>query len=89
MFLTGVTASKLIIALGAQGRLTWQWLAAAYGHRRGGEHERYFAGSTDRFELERREREWTRGHSSDGSLLGDCDHDRPSRWRAPSCGRIQ
>jgi hypothetical protein len=70
MFLTEVAASKLIMAFGAHIRLAWQWLAAAYGRRRAGEHERYFSGSSDRFELERRERAWTRGHSSDGSLLG-------------------
>jgi hypothetical protein len=34
----------------------------------GGEPERYLSGSADRFELERREREWIR--CSEGSLLG-------------------
>src|SRR5262249_2400934 len=33
------------------------------------EHERYLAGSVDRFELERRERAWTR-EGSEGSLIG-------------------
>jgi hypothetical protein len=70
MFLTAVAGSKLTLALGAHIRSAWQWLAAAHSLRRRGEHERYFAGSADRFELERRERAWTRGHYSDGSLLG-------------------
>ena len=69
MFLTEVAASKRIIALGAHIRSAWQWLAARYGRRRRGNLERYFAGSADRFELERLERAWTRGDTSDGSLL--------------------
>jgi len=70
MFLSAVAGSKLIMALGARIRSAWQWLAAADSRRRRGEHERYFADSADRFELERRERAWSRGHYSDGSLLG-------------------
>ena len=42
----------------------WRW------RRRRGESERCFAGATDRFELERRERAWNRWHNRDGSLLG-------------------
>jgi hypothetical protein len=70
MFLTEVAASKRIIALGAHIRSAWQWLAVRCGRRGRSNLERYFAGSADRFELERLERAWTRGHSSDGSLLG-------------------
>ena len=70
MFLTEIAASKRIIALGAPIRSAWQWLAVRYGRRERSNLERYFAGSADRFELERLERAWTRGHSSDGSLLG-------------------
>ena len=70
MFLTEIAASKPIMAWRAHMRTAWQRLVVNYGCRRHGEHERYFAGSTDRFELERRERAWTRGHYSDGSLLG-------------------
>jgi hypothetical protein len=70
MFLTEGAASKRIIALSAHIRSAWQWLAARYGRRRRSDLERYFAGSVDRFELERLERAWTRGHGSDGSLLG-------------------
>ena len=70
MVLTEVAASKLITALRTHIRSAWQRLATAYRRRQRRAHERYFAGSTDRFELERRERAWTRGHSSDGSLLG-------------------
>jgi hypothetical protein len=52
-------------------RWTWQRLATGQRMRRQrGEFERYFAGSADRFELERRERAWTRRHYSEGSLLG-------------------
>ena len=69
MFLTEIAASKRIIALGAHICSAWQWLAARYGRRRRSSLERYFAGSADRFELERLERAWTRGDSSDGSLL--------------------
>jgi hypothetical protein len=59
------------MALGADMRSTWQRLAAGRRVRRQrGEFERYFAGSADRFELERRERAWTRRHYSEGSLLG-------------------
>lgn len=38
--------------------------------RRGVDAERHLADATDRFALERREREWSRGDSRDGSLLG-------------------
>lgn len=41
--------------------------ASAHGSR--SEHERYLAGSVDRFELERRQRAWTR-EVSEGSLIG-------------------
>ena len=70
MLLSTVAASKRIMALGAEIRSAWQRLAAWQRRWRRGEHERYFAGAADRFELERRERAWTRRHSSDGSLLG-------------------
>ncbi len=70
MLLKEVAASRRIIALGAHIRSAWQGLAARYRRRLSGELECYFAGSADRFELERRERAWARGHSSDGSLLG-------------------
>jgi hypothetical protein len=65
----GCVAAR-IRALGADIRLAWQRVAAV--HRRGqrGEYERLLADSADRFELERRERTWTRWQSSDGSLLG-------------------
>jgi hypothetical protein len=70
MFPTEIVA-KRIVALGADIRSAWRSLAAAMRMRRQrGERERYFAGSADRFELERRERAWTRAHYSDGSLLG-------------------
>lgn len=32
--------------------------------------ERYFAGCRDRFDLEKRERDWIRRNGADGSLLG-------------------
>jgi len=70
MFLTEVAASKRIMAWRAHIHSAWQRLVAGYRSRQHGEHERYFAGAADRFELERRERAWTRGHYSDGSLLG-------------------
>jgi hypothetical protein len=70
MSLIDIAASKRIITLGAHIRSAWQALQATYRSRLRGELERYFAGSADRFELERRERAWARGHSSDGSLLG-------------------
>ena len=70
MFLTEVAASKPIMALRAHIRPAWQRLAAGYRRRQRGVHERYFAGTGDRFELERRERAWPRWHSSDRSLLG-------------------
>jgi hypothetical protein len=49
------------------------WGASILGvsnRRRRGEHERYFGSSADRFELERRERAYTRWDSHEGSLLG-------------------
>ena len=70
MFLTEVARSKPITAWRAHTRSAWERLVAGYRCRRRGEHERYLAGSADRFELERRERGWARGHYSDGSLLG-------------------
>ena len=63
-------ASKRITTWAADIGSTWRRLAAERGHGRRGEHECLFAGSVDRFELERRERDWTRWQSSDGSLLG-------------------
>ena len=62
--------AKRIMALAADIRSSCQRLAAAHQRRRRSELESYFAGAADRFELERRERAWTRWHSSDGSLLG-------------------
>jgi hypothetical protein len=59
-----------IKALVANLRLGWQRLAAVHSRRQRGEYERLLDGSTDRFELERRERAWNRSHASDGSLLG-------------------
>ena len=59
-----------IRALGANIRLAWLRLAAVRRRSQRRDHERLLAGSTDRFELERRERAWTRWQSSDGSLLG-------------------
>ena len=59
-----------IKALGADIRSAWQRLAAVRGRRQRGECERLLASSADRFELERREREWNRWHNRDGSLLG-------------------
>ena len=69
MFMRKV-AAKPIVALRAHIRSAWQWFAAGHRRRQHGEHERYLFGSADRFELERRDRAWTRGHYSDGSLLG-------------------
>ena len=65
-----LAASKRIKALAADIRSTLQRSPAARRRGQRGEYERFFAGSVDRFELERREREWTRWQSSDGSLLG-------------------
>jgi hypothetical protein len=59
-----------IRALGADIRCVWRRLTAERRCRPSGEYERLLAGSADRFELERRERAWTRWQSSDGSLLG-------------------
>ncbi len=66
----GASIAASIKALGADIRLAWQHLAAVRRRRQRGEYERLLAGSADRFELERRERTWTRWQSSDGSLLG-------------------
>jgi hypothetical protein len=57
-------------ALSADISFAWRRLAAVRRCRQSGEYERLLAGSTDRFELERRERAWNRWQSSDGSLLG-------------------
>jgi hypothetical protein len=70
MFLTENAASKRAMAVGVAIRSAWQSLAAGLKGRQGGELERYLAGSADRFEVERRERAWTRWRDSDGSLLG-------------------
>jgi hypothetical protein len=69
MFLAKIAAQP-IMTLAADIRSAWRRLAARQMRRRRDELERHFAGSADRFELERRERAWTRWHSSDGSLLG-------------------
>ena len=44
--------------------------AAMRRSRAQSESERLLSDATDRFELERRERAWTRRHPEDGSLLG-------------------
>ena len=54
----------------ASKRITTWALAALRGNGQRGEHECFLADSVDRFELERRERDWTRWQSSDASLLG-------------------
>jgi hypothetical protein len=59
-----------IRALCAKIRLVWHRLTAVRKLRQRGEYERLLASSADRFELERRERAWTRWQSGDGSLLG-------------------
>lgn len=70
MFVTENAASKRTMALGAAMRSAWQSFAAGLKGRQRGELDRYLAGSADRFEVERRERAWTRRQPSDGSLLG-------------------
>jgi hypothetical protein len=62
--------SKRITTWAADIGSTWRRWAALRGRGQRNEYERFFAGSVDRFELERRERDWTRWQSSDGSLLG-------------------
>lgn len=64
------SASKRIDALRSGIDNALQTVVAWNLRWRRGERAHYFAGSTDRFELERRERAWNRWHSSDGSLLG-------------------
>jgi hypothetical protein len=68
MFVTENASSNRAMALGAAIGSAWQSFAGLKG-RQGGELERYLAGSADRFEVERRERAWTRWQGSDGSLL--------------------
>ena len=70
MFVKENAASKRAMRLSAAIRSAWQSLLAGLKGRQGGELEHYLAGSADRFEVERRERAWTRWHGSDGSLLG-------------------
>lgn len=65
-----VAACKRIKSIGADIGKVWQRLMAVHRRRRRGDHERYFGGSADRFELERRERAFTRWDSIEGSLLG-------------------
>jgi hypothetical protein len=55
-------------ALATAARATRQRLMAALAGR--SEHERFLAGSVDHFDVERREREWDRWQSRNGSLLG-------------------
>ena len=63
-------ASKRITTWAADIGSMWRTLAALRGNGQRGEHECFLADSVDRFELERRERDWTRWQSSDASLLG-------------------
>ena len=51
-------------------RLAWLRLTERVRQRNGTERERDLAASSDRFEVERRERAWNRGENRDGSLLG-------------------
>lgn len=51
-------------------RVACRALSAKRRQRAQNELERQLSGSTDRFELERRERAWNRWQSQDGSLLG-------------------
>ena len=54
----------------AAARTARQWLTAALRRWDRSERERLLAGSSDRFEVERREQAWNRWQSQDGSLLG-------------------
>jgi hypothetical protein len=63
-------ASKRITTWAADMGSRWQRLAVVRASGQRNELEHFFAGSVDRFELERRERDWTRWQSRDGSLLG-------------------
>ncbi len=73
MVMTEVTVAvckQMKTLAGADIRRLGQRWAAWQERRRRGEHERYFDGSADRFELERRERACTRWDTREGSLLG-------------------
>lgn len=56
-------------AWGTDIRRAWRTASARAG-KWSGDLERHLTGSTDRFDLELRERAWLRDRDNDGSLLG-------------------
>jgi hypothetical protein len=63
-------ARLLVKAVSVVARGAWQTLRAALGRRRRSDQEHFLASSVNHAEVERREREWNRWQSRDGSLLG-------------------
>ena len=62
--------AQRVKAVTAAARTLQLRLKVALGHLSSSQYERILAGSVDRFEVERRERAWSRWHSQDGNLLG-------------------